>query len=200
MPMEQTLKQWLKRIKLHESSISMILGFAVVLVIGILVYNYFARVNKPEEQSSTEVAPEYKLEIVEEEGKMIPQGLPVEHVVSTKEHLWGISEKYYGNGYNWIDIAKENNLTNPSIIISGQKLIIPRVELRFLPKSKTTITTNLEPITSDSYTVVKGDSLWKIAVRAYQDGYAWPKIYQANQSIIRNPGLIEPGWVLSIPR
>jgi uncharacterized YkwD family protein/spore coat assembly protein SafA len=49
---------------------------------------------------------------------------------------------------------------------------------------------------TDRYTVQPGDSLWKISVK-YHVG--WPEIYQANKSQIKNPALIYPGQVLSIP-
>ncbi|OGY18411.1 MAG: hypothetical protein A2900_03915 [Candidatus Chisholmbacteria bacterium RIFCSPLOWO2_01_FULL_50_28] len=198
--MEDVLKTWLKRLKLNESTISMFLGVLVVAVAGILVYNYFSRVEKPEEKASQETPEQYQLEVVEEEGKMVPQGLPVEHIVSPLEHLWGISEKYYGTGYNWVDIAKANNLSDPGLIYPEQKLTIPRSEVKVISKSASTLSTSLEPITSDSYTVVRGDSLWKIAVRAYQDGYAWPKIFAENKNLIKDPGLIEADWELKIPR
>ena len=198
--MEIALKQWLKRLKLHESKISMVLGFLVVVVAGILVYNSFFRMSQTEEKASEETPKAYQLEVVEEQGKMVPEGLPVEHTVVPGEHLWSISQKYYGNGYNWVDIAEENALQDPGLIYSGQILTIPRAEVKVLPEILIAQNTANEPITSDSYTVVKGDNLWKIAVRAYQDGYAWPKIYQANQDIVRNPGLIEVGWTLKIPR
>jgi len=32
------------------------------------------------------------------------------------------------------------------------------------------------PITSNTYTVVKGDFLWDIAIRTYGDGYRWVDI------------------------
>lgn len=48
----------------------------------------------------------------------------------------------------------------------------------------------------DRYTVQPGDSLWKISVK-YHVG--WPEIYQTNKSQIKNPALIYPGEVLSIP-
>jgi nucleoid-associated protein YgaU len=51
-----------------------------------------------------------------------------------------------------------------------------------------------------SYTVVKGDSLWKIAQRQYGNGSKWPTIYNANKSVIgKNPNLIKPGQKLVIP-
>lgn len=45
------------------------------------------------------------------------------------------------------------------------------------------------------------DCLWNIAGKTeiYGDPNQWPKIWQANTSIIRNPDIIQPGWVLTIP-
>lgn len=48
-----------------------------------------------------------------------------------------------------------------------------------------------------TYTVVRGDCLWRIAQRYYGDGSKYPRIAQANG--IRNPNLIFPGQVLTIP-
>lgn len=53
--------------------------------------------------------------------------------------------------------------------------------------------------TSTSYTVVKGDCLWKIAKRFYGIGSRWTEIYNANKSKIKNPNLIYPGQVFAIP-
>lgn len=50
-----------------------------------------------------------------------------------------------------------------------------------------------------SYTVVKGDCLWKIAQRAYGDGSRWIEIYNANAGQISNPNLIFPGQTFVIP-
>ena len=53
--------------------------------------------------------------------------------------------------------------------------------------------------TSTSYTVIKGDCLWKIAKRFYGVGSRWTEIYNANKSKIKNPNLIYPGQVFVIP-
>ena len=51
----------------------------------------------------------------------------------------------------------------------------------------------------NTYVVVKGDSLSKIAQRAYGDGGKWRKIYEANKDVIKDPDLIYPGQSLRIP-
>ncbi len=53
-----------------------------------------------------------------------------------------------------------------------------------------------------SYTVTRGDYLWKIAAKEdiYGDAYAWMRIYTSNADQIKNPDLIFPDQVLTIPR
>ena len=51
-----------------------------------------------------------------------------------------------------------------------------------------------------TYTVVRGDSLSKIAKRHYGDMNQWQRIYDANRDQIKDPDLIHPGQKLRIPR
>ena len=50
-----------------------------------------------------------------------------------------------------------------------------------------------------TYTVVAGDSLSKIAKRVYGDSQKWRVIYEANRNLIKNPDLIHPGQVFTLP-
>ena len=53
------------------------------------------------------------------------------------------------------------------------------------------------------YTVVRGDSLWKIAAKFLGNGRRFWDLVEANKakypSLAKNPNLIYPGWVLTIP-
>ena len=55
------------------------------------------------------------------------------------------------------------------------------------------------PPATRTYTVKSGDSLSKIAKQIYGDANKWRTIYQANRDLIKNPDLIHPGQVLTIP-
>jgi len=49
------------------------------------------------------------------------------------------------------------------------------------------------------YTVVKGDTLSKIAKEQYGDANKYPQIFEANKPMLTHPDKIYPGQVLRIP-
>lgn len=60
--------------------------------------------------------------------------------------------------------------------------------------------TSPAPETAQTYTVVKGDTLWAIAKKYYGNGSKYTVIYSANRGVVGgNPNLIYPGQVLTIP-
>lgn len=59
------------------------------------------------------------------------------------------------------------------------------------------------PVTSqatDRHVVRRGESLWRISARSFQDGARWRDLYRANRPRIKDPDLIYPGQELVIPR
>ena len=64
-----------------------------------------------------------------------------------------------------------------------------------------TITSETAAVEPEStyYTVEKGDSLWKIAEKNYNDGSKYPVIFEANVPMIKDADEIYPGQVLRIP-
>ena len=199
------IKEPLKRLKLAEGTISTILGALVVIIIGVLLFNYFRNVDTKIAPDILEEGREFSLvENETQEGQQAVSLTPIEDLPATYkvqpgDHLWKISEKFYGSGYNWVDIASENNIADGNMLAVDLEINIPNVPVR-APKTVVAQAAGEETnaISNESYTVVAGDSLWKIAVRAYQDGYKWPEIAKANNIV--NPGLIHPGNVLRLSR
>lgn len=193
------LKSLLKSIKQNESNFSMGLGVLVIIVMALLVFNYFRNLKN---QNNILTGANTQQENIT---------LPTKHTVAQGETLWSISEKYYKTGYNWTDIAKANKLKDSNNISVGQELIIPEISQKEVKQpevaqkpattSETTAPTPAavpNPIAGGTYTVVKGDNLWKIAIRAYGDGYKWVQIARENK--LKNPNLIHPGNVFTLPR
>ena len=58
----------------------------------------------------------------------------------------------------------------------------------------------IEPAPGQNYVVQRGNSLWRIAQRAYGAGTRYVTIYSANPDQIRNPDKIYPGQIFKIPK
>jgi nucleoid-associated protein YgaU len=164
-----------------DSYVSLALGLAVVLVIGMITFNYF----KAKMQTATET--EKKTEAAQN-----ATALPAKHTVVAGDTLWSIAEKYYKSGYNWVDIKNANNIADSDLIENGQTLVIPDVKPIVVAGEVSSATT-----VKKEYTIVKGDSLWTIAVKNYNDGYKWTEIAKANN--LTEPSVIHAGNVLMLP-
>lgn len=185
-------------VKWSESYTSLLMGVVVVIVAVLFVVSILRQSHHIQQTSS--IATAITPTITTTQPSLLDQTNEKTYTVQSGDNLWSIAEKYYNSGYNWIDIAKANNLADPSTIHVGNQLIIPSVT----PQPATiTITPNIvqatqNSITGNTYTVKAGDDLWSIAVRAYADGYQWTKIAEVNN--LSNPSLIFSGNVLQIPR
>jgi len=170
-----------------DSYVSLILGLAVVLVIGITVVNYL--------KSKGVTLP--AIPGTKQEEKTDKVTLPTDHTVAEGETLWTISEKYYQSGYNWVDVQKANTLANADYIEVGQVLTIPDVTPVPAPTGTISAASTEAKPKEKSYKVVAGDSLWTIAAAMYDNGYKWTDIATANNLV--NPDLIYPDTVLTMP-
>lgn len=161
----------------------MVLGIIVIVIVGSLVIRYLKadRGTIPQELLNQPNSIELSIKT---------------HKVQKGENLWVIAENYYGDGFKWVDIATENKIANASIIEVDQELVIPNLEEQEIQVNETiTESKDIEP---QQYTIVRGDSLWKIAVKVYGDGYKWVEIAKENKII--TPNTIHSGNILVLPR
>jgi len=187
-------KSFFSQIKWDESYVSLLIGLIVVVAIAALGI-FFARSQKITQTSSTQFNPSLQVQEDKNANKDNTQKI---YIVKPGDSLWSISENFYKSGYNWVDIAKTNNLENPEVIFAGNKLIVPKVKAKILTVVNKPSQDTSKSIAGNSYTVEKGDNLWDIAVRAYGDGFSWTRIAQANS--LSNPNLIFSRNILKIPR
>lgn len=190
---DQSLLQRLQaQLQLNQSYVGLILGLLIILVGGVLVFNYF-------KQNQASLGPAEQT--TESEQKDVePEDLPGKYTVKEGDTLFDIAQKYYNDGYQFTVIAQANKLENADVIDVGQVLDIPKVEILQGEGTGGAVNQTIwgEKIEGDTYTVAEDDWLSKIAGRAYGDIMAYDKIAQANN--ISNPDLIEVGQVLKIPR
>ncbi|HEX7042968.1 MAG TPA: LysM peptidoglycan-binding domain-containing protein, partial [Patescibacteria group bacterium] len=176
--------------KWGESYTSFLLGVVVVIVGVLFGVTLVKQHQNVQDTSSIQLTPSTPVQEVSPSvmpGEVKVNGNNRVYTVKSGDDLWSIAEKFYESGYNWVDIAKANNLSSPDTINVGNELIIPEVTSR--EKTVTIeMTSEGSSISGNTYTVTKGDDLWNIAVRAYGDGYKWVDIAKANN--LSNPGLI----------
>ncbi|KKT30872.1 MAG: hypothetical protein UW41_C0010G0032 [Candidatus Collierbacteria bacterium GW2011_GWC2_44_18] len=210
---EKRIKNILKFFKMNENAISTLMGAVVIVVIAGLIFNYFRTANLKTWQGI--LLNDQQTATTEKKDEPINDKLIATYKVVKGDDLWHISEKHYKSGYNYVDIMSENKITGKGVITAGMELRIPKVD----PKKITVVETKKEiaisdkgnvikaevnpsgkPIEVGEYTTQKGDSYWKLAVRAYGDGFKWTKIYWANKKVFVNPDLIYSGVKITIPK
>lgn len=192
--------------KIKENYQSIILG-ALVLLVGI---STLLRVSGNKQATQKAANEKKEVAIVTQNGKAMAKTAPSmnRYVVKKGDTLWKIAENNYDSGYAWGEVAKANKLKHANSVEVGQSLELPKIAaklpatkgqlVRTTPKTRTMMQTKKVTIQGARYTVVKGDNLWTISVRAYGDGYQWPKVAKANK--LKNPNLIHSGNVLRLPR
>jgi len=101
----------------------------------------------------------------------------------------------------WINAAKKNPLS----VLSKFSGRIADQQGRVDALRKTLQQIADSGIGMQSYTVGTWardrDCLWNIAKKPkiYDNAFLWPKIWQGNRDMVKNPDVIQPGWKLKIP-
>src|SRR5258706_6159754 len=110
-----SLENYFSQIKLGESYTSLFLGAVVVIVARVLAFAFLRSKN-------------FKLDLnINSTSTVKPtqtpsaNRMPKTYVVKEGDDLWHVSEKIYGSGYNWVDLASSNSLQNPSVLYVGTK-------------------------------------------------------------------------------
>lgn len=220
---ESVIKNTLKFFKINENSISTVMGGVVILIIAALIFNYFRTTNLKTWQGL--LLNEDKTATADKKEETKKDGTMATYKVKKGDDLWHISENFYKSGYNYVDIMKANKIKPDGVIVEGMELVIPDVPAKKVTvaenatsneakaevaktdgvkkeePSKTVEKTSNDKQTIElgEYTTKHGDTYWNIALRAYGDGYAWVKIYEANKKIFGNPDMIHADVKINIP-
>lgn len=217
-------------IKSNQSTLSLVLGVLIVLVLGVLLFNYFSKSKTTPEntdQATENASP----------SDVAPDSLPGKYTVKEGDTLFVIAEKYYKDGYKYSDLAKANSLQNENTITVGQVLDIPKMDDTSTaqasaspqasdvamanptdspsPTTEPQASANVEPVKGAvggaSNTTIWGDKIesttytvvagdWLSTISARAYGDIYSYDKIAKANNISNPDVIEPGTVLQIPR
>lgn len=120
------------------------------------------------------------------------------YTVRPGDTLSKIAGQLLGSTGRWREIydANGNQISDPNLIYPGMRLTIPG----YSPEpTAPTAPTYTPPGQGGYYTVRSGDTLSAIAGNLMGDASRWREIYDANRNRIRNPNMLQVGWVLRIP-
>jgi nucleoid-associated protein YgaU len=113
--------------------------------------------------------------------------LLIGHSVSDAEGRWGLTPD---------QPVRPGRYTLRADHVSGDGRVSARAEIPFQMADQAA--SNLPA--GQSVVVQPGASLWRIARRTYGDGVRFSLIYEANQTQIRDPDLIYPGQIFTVPQ
>jgi nucleoid-associated protein YgaU len=106
----------------NQSYLNLILGGLIIVVLGVLVYNYF---NKP----TSDLGSSMETQNEQTQGDVAKEELPGKYTVKEGDTLFTIAQKYYDDGYKYTEIVKENKLANENQVEVGQELTIPKLNI-----------------------------------------------------------------------
>jgi len=88
--------------------------------------------------------------------------------------------------------AESAEAMQKAVLMAGNVQGVGEVKIEGLAVPVTTVKV-------EYYIIQKGDTLSKIAKHYYGDANAYPKIFEANREVIKDPNLIFPGQKVRIP-
>jgi len=166
---------------IKEKFPSLLLGFLIATYFFLFIYNKI----------------DFKREKIKvAETKRMKVGAVKTYTVQLNDDLWGIAEKMYGSGFNSVDIAQANRLSEPYTLIENQILIIPSIAPKKPTQGDLTEEAAQTKVASE-YVVLPGEYLWQIAEKLYGDGNQMSKLIDANR--IPYPYNVEEGQTLLVP-
>ena len=182
---KNTLVKKIFKFNWQESYASLILGAIIVIILGLLVANYFTRKN----QGTIDEADMTKL-TQEEETKPVEGS---DYKIKENDSLSKISQEGYGSQEYWNALAVVNNIVNPNVIWVNTTIKLP---------DKDDLTKTKETLMGTSYEVQEGETLFTIAQKVYGDGSKWTILDRANgfKRLPNGNPLVYAGSTLKVPR
>ena len=188
-------------LKGQQSFIAIVIVIAVILIGGITIFNNRDQGDVTEEAASQSDQVEQKETEIDDLKNKIEEAAPEDKGDLKKELDEKKSELQSLNDATITQLQdeirelteKEKNASDEDKDDIKTQISEKQTELGTLQEEKTSEETGLPT----EYTVVKGDHLWAIATKFYNDGYRWTVLAAENN--IQNPDIILPGQKLTVP-
>ena len=208
----------------RENKIALVIGFAILLVVGVLLSDHLAQTargeaadmssikdptNVPAGKDIIFVALTKRLPVADEPASETPPSevpLPLTkpgdhapmHIVKAGETLSSIARDHYGDARLADVLAASNPLPDPDNLAVGLRLLIPP-QPDVLGATDTVApkkATSTESVTFSTYTVKSGDTLSELAQSLMGTMHAADELLTMNKGTLKNPRGLRAGMML----
>ncbi len=210
----------------QENKFALIIGFALLLVVGILVSDHLAEVargapaNLAVKVDPMAAHPAGRIEFQPLlAARSAPEADPLNltnapepattgtdrlHAVGLRETLTSIAVTYYGQPELAMALARHNELPNPDRLKAGVRLIIPPQALLLDQQSTNSAlaprdTAANQRDTFTTYTVRSGDTLSELSQQLMGSTRDMNRLISLNPKVLSNPDALRVGMVLRYP-
>lgn len=208
----------------RENKIALVIGFAIMLVIGVLLSDHLAQTVRGRAADLSAIddplqaPPGDRIEFLPLVGQSpdpsadvedpqdgsdaavpAPAAGPPMHVVGAGETLSAIARLHYGEPMLAPALAAHNRLPAPDRLALGLRLLIPPRDV--LEAGASTGESPPEPAsTLASYTVRSGDTLSQLAQKLMGTAKATDELWSLNRPTLSHPDALRVGMTLRYPR
>jgi nucleoid-associated protein YgaU len=153
----------------REHKLSLVLGFGLLLFVGILLSDHFSAAQRREHADLVAIAPDRA------ESRALTDGITLQPLPAAQRvALTGVGQ-YTADG------AQGDGM--PMQVTGGQAPVAPA------PIA----------VPAELYTIKAGESLYKICQSKYGDGTLWKSLAEFNSNVIPNPTKLRAGVTIRIP-
>lgn len=189
----------------RESKLALILSFVLILVVGVLVSDYFSQANSMDPDRLEEQGRQPLAQLPGVERSRIDNA--IERVMPSANSASNLATKMASDP-SPVRIANGSNRSGSLLneLSSGLGKTIDQFRAPALASplsdksSQSTVADRgLGQIQHAVYTVQEGDSLYQIASRMLGDGNRWQEVQRLNRSKVGPSGIIHPGMEIKLP-
>ncbi len=207
----------------RENKIALVIGFAILLVVGVLLSDHLAQTARGEAADMSTIddptnAPPGEgiifvpltkgLPVIDEPSLTIsppeaplplttPEDHAPMHIVKAGETLSSIARAHYGDARLASALAASNPLPDPDNLAVGLRLLIPpQSNASHETPEHATAATSLKEVTFSTYTVKRGDTLSELAQSLMGTMHAADELMAMNKGTLKNPRGLRAGMTL----
>ena len=189
----------------RESKLALIIGFVLVLVVGVLVSDHFSQANSMEldtQEASRQKAngPITELGVREQRelNRAIETASPKRQIASSQPGQDAPVEIFNGRRATSSSQDRDQGSILDRAFNHVQETEFPKAA-QVTPKQARSFARSLPEVSYAKYKVVEGDSLIQIARRLLGDGDRWSEIHQLNADVLGPDAILKIGVYLKVP-